>query len=163
MEHGAPHNPQTGGRLQRVRPIGPLPGGLEAAFTEVPPRSIVFAKFECPTVRVTLGAPSLLPPPNLCPSPDRSQPKYRLHHRRTASTGLHPHLRARFLRFYGRTSGTEAVMATPSVRDIAAFSDAQLAQFMQNHRRHDGDFELPVDGWDKLPLHARNQLAERLK
>ncbi|KAL3957298.1 hypothetical protein ACCO45_007876 [Purpureocillium lilacinum] len=54
-------------------------------------------------------------------------------------------------------------MATPSVRDIAAFSDAQLAQFMRNHRCHDGDFELPVDGWDKLPLHARNQLAERLK
>ncbi|OAQ60796.1 protein kinase [Purpureocillium lilacinum] len=34
---------------------------------------------------------------------------------------------------------------------------------MQNYRRHNGDFDLPVDGWDKLSMHDRHQLAERLK
>ncbi|KND91710.1 hypothetical protein TOPH_03815 [Tolypocladium ophioglossoides CBS 100239] len=53
--------------------------------------------------------------------------------------------------------------ATLSVGEVAAFSDEQLAQFMQNHRRHNGDFDLPVDGWDKLSMHDRHQLAERLK
>ena len=57
----------------------------------------------------------------------------------------------------------EASTATLAVAEIAALSDEQLAQFMQKHRRHNGDFDLPVDGWDKLSLHDRNQLAERLK
>ncbi|KAJ6436650.1 protein kinase [Purpureocillium lavendulum] len=52
---------------------------------------------------------------------------------------------------------------TVSVDDIAALSNEQLAQFMQKHRSHSGDFDLPVDGWDNLSMHARNQLAERLK
>lgn len=50
-----------------------------------------------------------------------------------------------------------------SVDDIFTFSDAQLAQFMQHHRRQNGDFNLPIDGWDKLSMHGRQQLAERLK
>ncbi|KAJ6437890.1 protein kinase [Purpureocillium lavendulum] len=58
---------------------------------------------------------------------------------------------------------SEATTATVSVDDIAALSDEQLAQFMQKHRSHSGDFDLPVDGWDELSMHARNQLAERLK
>ncbi len=59
--------------------------------------------------------------------------------------------------------GSEATNATHSVDDIANFSDAQLAKFMQDHRRDNGDFDLPVDGWDKLSRHDRNQLADRLK
>ncbi|KJZ79925.1 hypothetical protein HIM_00639 [Hirsutella minnesotensis 3608] len=57
----------------------------------------------------------------------------------------------------------EATIATLSVGDIAALTDAQLAQFMQKHRSHTGDYNLPVDGWDKLSTHDRSQLAERLK
>ncbi|KAK5998719.1 hypothetical protein PT974_01101 [Cladobotryum mycophilum] len=42
-------------------------------------------------------------------------------------------------------------------------SDAELAEFMKNHRRPDGSYELPVDGWDKLSKEERTQLAERLQ
>jgi hypothetical protein len=34
---------------------------------------------------------------------------------------------------------------------------------MRRHRRPDGTYELPVDGWDKLAADQRKQLAERLK
>ncbi|KAJ6439222.1 MFS general substrate transporter [Purpureocillium lavendulum] len=67
---------------------------------------------------------------------------------------------------YGITpcmSDSEATTATLTVGDIAALSDGQLAQFMQKHRSHNGDFNLPVDGWDKLSKDERNQLAERLQ
>lgn len=57
----------------------------------------------------------------------------------------------------------ETTKATLSVTDVAALNDAELAQFMQKHRSHNGDFDLPVDGWDKLSMLGRNQLAERLK
>ncbi|KAL3962948.1 hypothetical protein ACCO45_004471 [Purpureocillium lilacinum] len=58
----------------------------------------------------------------------------------------------------------EATTAALSVGDIAALSDEQLAQFMQKHRSHNGDFDIPIqDGWDELSLHARNELVERLK
>ncbi len=57
----------------------------------------------------------------------------------------------------------EPTTATLSVSDIAAFSDAELVQFMQRHRRPDGGYELPVDGWDKLATDQRNKLAERLR
>lgn len=60
-------------------------------------------------------------------------------------------------------SNTEAPMATLAVGDIASFSDAQLVQFMQKHRRPNGDYDLPVHGWDKLSEDERNQLAARLK
>ncbi|KHN96127.1 uncharacterized protein MAM_05975 [Metarhizium album ARSEF 1941] len=58
---------------------------------------------------------------------------------------------------------SEATTATLSVGEPAALSEEQLAQLMEKHRSHNGDFDLPVDGWDKLSLHARSQLAERLK
>ncbi|PNY24027.1 Uncharacterized protein TCAP_06028 [Tolypocladium capitatum] len=67
-----------------------------------------------------------------------------------------------FLRTVGRMSDLETT-ATVSVDDIAAFSDAQLAQFMQKHRRQDGNFDLPVDDWDRLSKMERKQLAERLQ
>ncbi|KAI1073381.1 hypothetical protein F5B20DRAFT_587319 [Whalleya microplaca] len=57
----------------------------------------------------------------------------------------------------------EAETATLSVDEIAAMSDAELGQFMTKHRRPDGGYELPVDGWDKLSKDERNRLAERLK
>ncbi|KAK4070040.1 hypothetical protein Purlil1_13558 [Purpureocillium lilacinum] len=60
-------------------------------------------------------------------------------------------------------SDLETTKATLSVTDVAALNDAELAQFMQKHRSHNGDFDLPVDGWDKLSMLGRNQLAERLK
>ncbi|PFH62652.1 hypothetical protein XA68_12523 [Ophiocordyceps unilateralis] len=60
-------------------------------------------------------------------------------------------------------SDSEETTETLSVAEVAALSDEQLAQFMQKHRRHNGNFSLPVDGWDKLSSHDRSQLAERLK
>ena len=48
------------------------------------------------------------------------------------------------------------------VGDIANLGDAQLARFMVEHRNPNGDFELPVDGWDKLAKKERECLAERL-
>lgn len=50
-----------------------------------------------------------------------------------------------------------------SVHEISALSDSELAQFMKKHRTANGDFALPVDGWDKLSEDERNRLAERLK
>ncbi|KJZ69501.1 hypothetical protein HIM_11098 [Hirsutella minnesotensis 3608] len=52
--------------------------------------------------------------------------------------------------------------ATLSVDDITALSDAQFTRFLTEHRRPDGNFELPVDGWDKLTKDERNHLADRL-
>ncbi|KAI0549732.1 hypothetical protein F4679DRAFT_595523 [Xylaria curta] len=60
-------------------------------------------------------------------------------------------------------ASTEAETVTLSVDEIAAMSDAELGQFMTKHRRPDGGYELPVDGWDKLSRDERNRLAERLK
>ncbi|UNI16685.1 hypothetical protein JDV02_003099 [Purpureocillium takamizusanense] len=60
-------------------------------------------------------------------------------------------------------AGAGATTETLSVHEIAALTDAQLAQFMLKHRRRDGDFDLPIDGWDKLSTHDRKLLAERLK
>ncbi|KID85143.1 ankyrin 2,3/unc44, partial [Metarhizium majus ARSEF 297] len=60
-------------------------------------------------------------------------------------------------------ASSEPIPATLTVDDIAAFSDSELAEFMKKHRRPNGDFDLPVDGWDKLSKDDRNQLAERLK
>ncbi|KAK7429751.1 hypothetical protein QQZ08_003777 [Neonectria magnoliae] len=60
-------------------------------------------------------------------------------------------------------ASTEAAIVTLSVDEIAALSDAELGQFMTKHRRPDGGYELPVDGWDKLSKDERNRLAERLK
>ncbi|KAJ2897766.1 hypothetical protein MKZ38_004389 [Zalerion maritima] len=53
--------------------------------------------------------------------------------------------------------------ATLSVGDVAAMNDAELAQFMQKHRLPDGDYDLPVHGWDKLSRDERSRLAERLE
>jgi hypothetical protein len=50
-----------------------------------------------------------------------------------------------------------------SVADILAFSDAELAQYMNRKRRPDGTFVLDFDGCDKLFSDRRQQLAERLK
>lgn len=47
--------------------------------------------------------------------------------------------------------------------DITTLSDAQLAQLMEKHRRPNGDFELPADGWDKLTNEDRSHLAQRLQ
>ncbi|KAI9674961.1 MAG: hypothetical protein M1817_001367 [Caeruleum heppii] len=55
---------------------------------------------------------------------------------------------------------TAAPLATD---EIAAFSDGELVQFMAKHRTADGGFQLPVEGWDKLPEDERTHLAERLK
>lgn len=60
-------------------------------------------------------------------------------------------------------ASTEAAAAAISVTDIAAWSDAELAQFMTKHRRPDGSYGLPVDGWDKLSKDERARLAERLQ
>ncbi|POR35149.1 Uncharacterized protein TPAR_04654 [Tolypocladium paradoxum] len=56
----------------------------------------------------------------------------------------------------------ESTTAILSVDGIATLSDAQLAQLMEQHHRPNGNFELPVDGWDKLTKEERNHLAERL-
>ena len=50
-----------------------------------------------------------------------------------------------------------------SVEEIAALSDTALGQFMKVHRRPDGGYDLPVNGWDKLSEDERNRLARRLK
>ncbi|KAG5748613.1 hypothetical protein H9Q70_008726 [Fusarium xylarioides] len=53
--------------------------------------------------------------------------------------------------------------ATVSVGEVAVMNDAELAQFMQKHRLPDGDYDLPVDGWDRLSKDERSRLAERLE
>ncbi|KAF5128416.1 hypothetical protein E5D57_009355 [Metarhizium anisopliae] len=50
-----------------------------------------------------------------------------------------------------------------AVDDLSALSDAQLGEFMEEHRRHDGSVELPIDGWDRLSKGERDRLAERLQ
>ncbi|KAH7019654.1 hypothetical protein EDB80DRAFT_887294 [Ilyonectria destructans] len=57
----------------------------------------------------------------------------------------------------------EPIAATLSVDDIAGMSDAELAQFMEKHRCPDGDYDLPIDGWDKRSKDERNELAGQLK
>ncbi|KAM5347255.1 hypothetical protein ACJ41O_010260 [Fusarium nematophilum] len=57
----------------------------------------------------------------------------------------------------------EVATAALSVHNVAAMGDAQLAQFMKNHRLLDGGYDLPIDGWDKLSRGGRTRLAERLK
>ncbi|KAH6982348.1 hypothetical protein BKA56DRAFT_585734 [Ilyonectria sp. MPI-CAGE-AT-0026] len=57
----------------------------------------------------------------------------------------------------------EATTAILTVDDIAALRNAELCEFIKKHRRPNGGFGLPVDGWDKLSKDERNQLAERLK
>jgi hypothetical protein len=57
----------------------------------------------------------------------------------------------------------EAETATLSVDQIAAMGDAELGQFMTKHRRPNGGYDLPVDGWDKLSKDELDRLAQRLK
>ncbi|KAG5769707.1 hypothetical protein H9Q72_003112 [Fusarium xylarioides] len=56
-----------------------------------------------------------------------------------------------------------AAAVTVPVGDVVAMSDAELAHFIQTHRLPDGDYDLPVDGWDKLSKEERSRLAERLE
>ncbi|KAF5530710.1 ankyrin protein unc44 [Fusarium mexicanum] len=58
---------------------------------------------------------------------------------------------------------TESAAATVSVGEVAAMNDVELAQFMQRHRLPDGDYDLPIDGWDKLSKDERSHLAQRLE
>ncbi|KAI2618211.1 hypothetical protein GGR54DRAFT_640779 [Hypoxylon sp. NC1633] len=60
-------------------------------------------------------------------------------------------------------SSTEAKEAPLSVDQIATMSDADLGLFIKTHHRPDGNYELPIDGWEKLSKDERNRLAERLK
>lgn len=57
------------------------------------------------------------------------------------------------------------VSAIPNlcVDDVLAFSDTELVQYMTQNRRQDGGFDLEFDGWEKLPIEQREQLAERLR
>lgn len=50
-----------------------------------------------------------------------------------------------------------------SVDDIAAISDAELVQFLQKHRLSNGDYDLPVDGWERLSENERSRLSARLE
>ncbi|KAK2595004.1 hypothetical protein QQS21_007258 [Conoideocrella luteorostrata] len=50
-----------------------------------------------------------------------------------------------------------------NVKDLSALSDAQLSDFMIKNRQPNGAFELPVDGWERLPKRERGHLAERLR
>ncbi|KAJ8124649.1 hypothetical protein O1611_g8990 [Lasiodiplodia mahajangana] len=50
-----------------------------------------------------------------------------------------------------------------SISDIAAMSDIELTQFMEQNRAANGNFELPVDDWDKLSNEERSCLAGRLQ
>lgn len=49
------------------------------------------------------------------------------------------------------------------VHDVLAFSDAELVQYMRQHRYSDSGFDLHVEGWDALPKDQREKLAERLR
>ncbi|KJZ68025.1 hypothetical protein HIM_12584 [Hirsutella minnesotensis 3608] len=60
-------------------------------------------------------------------------------------------------------SPPELIPPPLSVDDILAFSDAELADFMQENRRPHGGYELPVDGWEKLSSVQRKRLVRRLK
>lgn len=52
---------------------------------------------------------------------------------------------------------------TVSVGQVAAMDDAELAQFLQSHRLPNGDYILPVDGWERLSKDERGRLAARLE
>ncbi|KAK0368126.1 hypothetical protein CLIM01_14519 [Colletotrichum limetticola] len=54
-------------------------------------------------------------------------------------------------------------MMRVSVNEVAVMNDAELAQFMQQHRLPDGNYDLPVDGWDELSREDRSLFAERLE
>ncbi|CVL09348.1 uncharacterized protein FMAN_15506 [Fusarium mangiferae] len=60
-------------------------------------------------------------------------------------------------------TSAESTAAIVSVDEVAVMNDAELAQFMQKHRLPGGDYDLPVDGWDKLSKGERSRLAERLE
>ncbi|KAM3456399.1 hypothetical protein MY3296_001678 [Beauveria thailandica] len=60
-------------------------------------------------------------------------------------------------------ASVESVAAKVSVGEVAAMNDAELAKFMQGHRLPDGDYDLPVEGWDKLSKDERSRLAQRLE
>ncbi|RDA91471.1 hypothetical protein CP533_4594 [Ophiocordyceps camponoti-saundersi (nom. inval.)] len=60
-------------------------------------------------------------------------------------------------------SDSQVEAATLSVDDVVAMTDEQLTQFLQKHRRSNGDYKLTVTDWSKLSLHDRNQLVERFK
>ncbi|EQK99314.1 hypothetical protein OCS_04968 [Ophiocordyceps sinensis CO18] len=60
-------------------------------------------------------------------------------------------------------ASTEVAVATFPVEVIAAMSDAELRQSIKEHRRPEGGYELPGDGWEQLSKDERNHLAERLK
>jgi hypothetical protein len=60
-------------------------------------------------------------------------------------------------------SFAETGRAAVSVGEVAAISDAELVQFMQKHRLPHGDYDLPVDGWERLSEDERSRLAERLE
>lgn len=61
------------------------------------------------------------------------------------------------------TSPREGTPVTVPVSELMAMSDEQLCQFMKEHRGTNGDYDLPVDGWDKLSKDERERLASRLK
>lgn len=56
----------------------------------------------------------------------------------------------------------EPTTATSAMDDVTVLSDAQLVELMDQHRRPDGNFELPVGGWDRLNTDKRDELAQRL-
>ncbi|KAJ5009401.1 hypothetical protein K4K57_008860 [Colletotrichum sp. SAR 10_99] len=60
-------------------------------------------------------------------------------------------------------NSSEAETTKVSVGDVALMSDAELAHFMKKHRLPSGDYDLPVDGWDKLSRDDRSRLAGRLE
>ncbi|UPK90899.1 hypothetical protein LCI18_001834 [Fusarium solani-melongenae] len=48
------------------------------------------------------------------------------------------------------------------ISELIAMSDEQLCHFMKEHRDANGDYNLPVDGWNKLSADERERLATRL-
>ena len=60
-------------------------------------------------------------------------------------------------------SPREPTPVTLPVSELIAMSDEQLCHFMKEHRDANGDYSLPVDGWDKLSKDERERLATRLK
>lgn len=53
--------------------------------------------------------------------------------------------------------------STVPVEEVVAMDDDQLAQFMQRHLLPNGDYHLPVSGWDNLSRDELSHLAERLE
>lgn len=58
---------------------------------------------------------------------------------------------------------TKAGTAAETGCEVVLMKDAQLAQFMQKHRLPDGNYHLPIDGWEKLSKDKRSRLAARLE